>query len=154
MTAMHVIQDFLDRKRFAMVGVSQTSRDFSRILFREFRDRGYDPVPVNPAAKEIEGRPCFARVQDIQPPVDGALLMTSPGVTDTVVHDCAEAGITHIWMHRGGGQGAVSADAVRFCESSGISVIPGECPFMFLKDSGWFHRIHGLIRKITGTYPR
>ncbi len=34
-------------------------------------------------------QPCYARVQDIQPPVDGALLMTKPENTEEVVADCA-----------------------------------------------------------------
>jgi predicted CoA-binding protein len=66
MTVMERIQDFLGQKRFAIVGVSQSPKDFSRTLFREFRDRGYEPVPVNPAASEIEGRPCFKRLQEIR----------------------------------------------------------------------------------------
>ena len=154
MTVMERIQDFLGEKRFAIVGVSQSPKDFSRTLFREFRERGYDPVPVNPAAPEIEGQPCFPRVQDIQPPVDGVLLMTSPSVTDAVVRDCAEAGIKRVWMYRAGGRGAVTAAAVEFCESSGISVIPGECPLMFLPGGAWFHRFHGLVKKVAHTYPR
>jgi predicted CoA-binding protein len=154
MTALADIREFLGQKRIAVVGVSQNPKDFSRAVFREFRDRGYDPVPVNPAANEIEGRPCFRRLQDVEPPVDAVLLMTAPAVTDTVVRDCAEAGVKRVWMHRGGGRGAVSEDAVRFCESSGISVIPGECPFMFLPEGAWFHRFHGLIRRVAGSYPR
>jgi predicted CoA-binding protein len=153
MTKLERIQDFLGQKRFAIVGVSQNSKDFSRILFREFCGRGYDPVPVNPAATEIEGRRCFARLQDVQPPVDGVLLMTSPPITETVVHDCGEAGVRRVWMYRARGAGAVSADAVRFCESSGMSVIPGECPYMFLPGAGLIHRVHGLIRKISHSYP-
>ena len=153
MTSLNQIEDFLGRKRFAVVGVSRGRQDFSRAVFREFLKRGYDPVPVNPEAAEIEGLPCFAHVQDIQPPVDAALLMTSPTVTNTVVRDCAASGVTRVWMHRGGGQGAVSDSAVAFCESKGISVIPGECPFMFLPGTSWFHRAHGLVRKITGAYP-
>ena len=70
MTIMERIQDFLGQKRFAIVGVSQSPKDFSRALFREFRERGYEPVPVNPAAREIEGQPCFPRLQEIQPPVE------------------------------------------------------------------------------------
>src|SRR5256885_15710176 len=105
MTVMERIQDFLGQKRFAIVGVSQSPKDFSRALFREFRERGYDPVPVNPAAREIEGQPCFPCLQEIQPPVDAVLLMTSPAVTDTVVRDCAEAGIKLVWMYRAGGRG-------------------------------------------------
>ncbi len=151
---MERVRDFLGQKRIAIVGVSREPKDFSRSLFRELRERGYDAVPVNPDASEIEGQPCFARLQDITPPVDGALLMTSPAVTDKVIHDCADAGVHRVWMFRGEGRGAVSAAGIRFCESNGISVVPGECPFMFLPNSAWFHRFHGLCRKIAGSYPR
>ena len=153
MTPMNLIQDFLRQKRFAMVGVSRAPEEFSRALFREFRQRGYDAVPVNPEAREIDGQPCFARLEDVEPPVDSVLLVTSPPVTDTLVRECAAAGVKRVWMHRGGGQGAVSDSAVKFCEANGIAVIPGECPFMFLAGSSWFHRFHGVLKKITGSYP-
>ena len=154
MTVMERIQDFLGQKRFAIVGVSRQPKDFSRVLLREFRQKGFDPVPVNPEAREMEGVPCFARLQEIEPPVDGALLMTPPARTDRVVRDCAEAGIKRVWMYRATGQGAVSADAVKFCEANGISVIAGECPMMFLPGGAWFHRLHGWVKKIAGSYPR
>jgi predicted CoA-binding protein len=154
MVEMARVREFLGQHRLAIVGVSQRPKDFSRALFREFRERGYDAVPVNPAAQEIDGQRCFARVQDIQPPVAGVLLMTSPAATESVVRDCAEAGIPRVWMYRATGAGAVSAEAVGFCESKGISVIPGECPFMFLPEGAWFHRFHGWVRKIAGSYPK
>lgn len=125
METMERIREFLGQHRLAIVGVSQKPAETSRALFREFRERGYDAVPVNPAAQEIDGQRCFARVQEIQPPVAAVLLMTSPAVTESVVRDCAEAGIPRVWMFRGAGVGAVSAEAVSFCESKGISVIPG-----------------------------
>jgi predicted CoA-binding protein len=154
MSRLGLIKEFLGQKRLAVVGVSQRPQDFSRALFREFRSRGYDVVPVNPAAQEIEGQPCFANVRDVQPPVSTVLLMTSPAVSEAVVRDCADAGVQRVWMFRGGGAGAVSAEAVGFCESKGIAVIPGECPFMFLPGGAWFHRLHGWVRKIAGSYPR
>jgi predicted CoA-binding protein len=80
--------------------------------------------------------------------------MTSPEATETVVNDCAQAGIRRVWMHRAGGKGAVSQQAVQFCRERGIQVIPGQCPFMFLPDTAGFHRFHGFVRKITGRYPR
>jgi len=154
MSAMSTIQDFLAQHRIAVVGVSHNPKDFSRTLLNELRQRGYDVVAVNPELKDVDGEACFVRLQDIQPGVDGAILMTSPGVTKEVVHDCAEAGITRVWMYRAGTKGgAVSDEAIRYCVENGISVVPGECPFMFLPGAGWFHRTHGLIRKITGNYP-
>jgi predicted CoA-binding protein len=154
MSTMQAVQDFLGQRRFAVVGVSQNPKDFSRTLFHEFLERGYDAVPVNPAAQEIEGRRCFARMQEVDPPVDGVLLMTPPAVTDAVVRDCAAAGVKRVWMYRASGKGAVSDDAVAFCESNGISVIPGECPFMFLPGTSMVHRFHGWVKRTTGTWPR
>jgi uncharacterized protein len=151
--SLETIEDFLAQKRIAMVGISRDPKDFSVMLFDELCRRGYDMVPVNPNAQEIGGRRCFARVQDIQPPVDAALLMTSPGVTDAAVRDCAEASIRKIWMYRAGGQGAVSRDAIEFCRANAIEVVPGECPYMFLRPAG-FHGLHSWLRKITGRYPR
>jgi len=151
---LETIEDFLAQKRIAMVGISREPRSFSVTLFEGLCRRGYDVIPVNPKTPNVLGSRCFARVQDIQPPVQGALLMTSPDVTDRVVSDCAEAGIPRIWMYRAGGKGAVSKRAVAFCQERGIAVIPGQCPFMFLPEAAGFHRFHGFIRKITGRYPR
>jgi predicted CoA-binding protein len=152
--SLETIEDFLAQKRIAMVGISRDPANFSVTLFKELCQRGYDVVPVNPNLPEVQGRRCFARVQDVQPPVAAALLMTSPAATETVVKDCAEAGIPRVWMYRAGGKGAVSPQAVQFCRERGIQVVPGQCPLMFLPDTTGFHRFHGFVRKITGRYPR
>jgi predicted CoA-binding protein len=102
--SLETIEDFLAQKRIAMVGISRDPANFSVKLFEEFCRRGYDVVPVNPNTAEVQGRRCFARVQDVQPPVEAVLLMTSPEVTETVARDCAEAGIRQVWI-QGDGQG-------------------------------------------------
>ena len=153
-TSLETIHAFLSRKRFAMIGVSREPRSFSVMLFDELLRRGYDVVPVNPNTPNVLGHACFAHVRDVTPPVKAALLTTSPQVTDTVVADCAQAGIRLIWMHRGIGAGSISPKAVAFCQAQGIEVIAGECPFMFLHASGGVHRIHGFLHKITGRYPK
>ena len=152
--SLEAVQNFLAQKRIAMVGVSRQPRDFSVSLFNELCRRGYDVVPVNPNASEVQGRRCYARVQEVQPPVAAALLMTSSTATNEVVRDCAAAGVRRIWMYRAGGKGAVSEEALRFCRSHNMEVVPGECPFMFLTHAGALHWIHGCIRKLTGHYPR
>ena len=147
------INDFLGQKRLAVVGVSRNAQDFSRTLFAELSKRGYDVVPVNPQASEVDGRQCYAHVQDIQPPVAGVLVMTSPHATDQVVRDCAEAGVTRVWMHRGEGIGSVSQPALDFCRANQISVVAGFCPFMFLPGTPFFHRMHGFVKRLSGSYP-
>ena len=153
MPSLMDIQQFLGKKRIAMVGVSRNPRDFTRTLFAEFRRRGYDIVPVNPAIDQVDGLPCFAAVNRVSPPVDGVVLMTSPAVTSQVVKDCERAGIRRVWMYRAGGAGAVSPDAVEFCRSNGMQVIDGACPFMFFSHAGPLHQFHGFCQKLLGRYP-
>ncbi len=151
--SLNTIDEFLAQKRIAFIGISRDPKSFSVQLAQEFARRGYDVVPVNPNLAEALGRRCFARVQDIQPPVDAALLMTKSELTGSLVSDCAQAGIRRVWMYRAGGKGAVSEEAVRFCQEQGMQVVPGQCPFMFWRDAGVIHRFHGFIRKIIGHYP-
>lgn len=153
--SLEIIEDFLAQKRIAIAGMSRDSATDSARLFEEFIRRGYDVVPVNPNTPQVQGRRCFARVQDIQPPVDAVLVMTPPEVTESIVNDCAVAGIRRVWMYRGAtGNGSVSAKALALCEERGIDVVPGQCPFMFLPHSAGVHRFHGFVRKIIGRYPQ
>jgi len=152
--SLDVIEDFLAQKRIAMAGVSRDEKSFSAQLFDDLSRRGYDVVPINPNATEFKGRRCFAHVQEIQPPVDAVLLMTSPHETENVVHDCIAAGIRRVWMYRATGTGAVDENALNLCQEHGLHVVPGECPYMFLPKTAWYHRFHKLIRKIAGHYPQ
>jgi len=153
MTSKAQIDDFLAQKRFAFVGVSRRRNDFSRELFRAFAKKGWEPVPVHPQAGEIEGVRCFPHIADVYPPVDSVLLMTSPSVTDTVAEECVAAGVKRVWFYGGAASGALNVQAVGRCAGQGMSVIAGECPLMFLPGTGIVHRVHGLVKKIRGTYP-
>src|SRR5262245_20063044 len=147
------VADFLAQRRIAFVGVSRNPRDFSRQLFRDWRARGYELVPVRPETREIDGVPCYGRVQDVPGGVDAAFLITPPSATEAVVANCAEAGVRQVWMHRGAGTGAVSAQAVGACRARGMAVIPGACPYMFLPRAGWVHALHGGWLRLIGRKP-
>jgi predicted CoA-binding protein len=152
--SLNTIEDFLSHKRLAIVGLSRKRQEIGNSLFDHFTRQGYEVLPVNPNTTEINGRRCFPRIQDIQPAPDWVLLLTPPSATNTVVRDCAEAGIRRIWMYRGGGQGAVSVEAVEFCRAKGIEVVPGACPFMFLPPVRNIHWVHRCFSKLLGNFPR
>ena len=139
-------REFLTAKRIAVVGTSRNEKDFSRAVLRELLRRGYDAVPVNPALAEAEGRRAFARVQDVVPPPEAALLLTSPGQTELVLRDCVLAGVRRVWLHRGAGQGAASPRALSFCAANGLEAVHDLCPFMALPGTGFPHRLHRFFR--------
>ena len=152
MNASHLIVGFLQSKRFAMLGVSRNPRDFSRRLYDEFLKRGYDVIAVNPATPAIDGKHCFKRVQDIQPPVTCALLMTPRAATDKVLLDCADAGITLVWIYGISGEKDISPNAIKICREHGMEIVPGYCPFMFMPMTALYHRVHGFVWKAIGKY--
>jgi hypothetical protein len=153
MVSRRTIDSFLSRRRIAVVGVSRHEKDFSRVVFRAFVERGYDVVPVNAAGGEMDGRRAASRIGEVQPPPEAAFLMTPPAASAGVVRECADAGVRMVWLHRGAGQGAVSPEALALCRERGLEVVDGECPFMFLPGAGFVHGVHRFFRRLGGRLP-
>ena len=154
MHTQSLIDEFLKLKRFAMIGVSRNPKDFSRGLFKEFVTRGYDVVPVNPFVTEVDGKRCYARITEIVPRVSAAIIMTTTAQSEFLIQECADAGITLVWLYGIAGEKSVNPNAVRNCQNLGINVIPGYCPFMVMPASSLGHRLHGSIWKLLGLYPK
>jgi len=153
-TTMQQIEDFLALKRVAVVGVSRDPKQLSHALWQELRQRRYEAVPVNPSTAELDGERCYASIAEIDPPVQGALIITPAASTQQVVEDCAAVGIQHVWLHKGMGAGSVTPGAIESAKSHGMDVVAGFCPFMFLSGTPFFHRLHGYGKKVTGSYPK
>jgi predicted CoA-binding protein len=153
-TKLEDVHDFLKFKRIAMVGVSRDEKEFSRRLFRDLRGQGYDVIPVNPAALQLDGVKCEAAVRQISPAPEGVLLMVSPARTMEMLQTCAEAGVHYVWIYGMSGPGPHLQEAVSFSREHGMNLIAGYCPYMFLPKTGFFHRFHGAINRVTGRYPR
>lgn len=150
------VDDFLSHKRIAIAGVSHTnSNATANAIYRRFRDAGFEVFPVNPNAGTVEGTTCYKHVQDIPGHVDGVVVVTRADVTESVVHDCAEAGITRVWMHGGvhGPGSSVSESAVTYCKEHDITVIAGACPLMFGQTSDGFHRLMKGAYSFMGRLP-
>jgi predicted CoA-binding protein len=148
MDNLEAARQLLAQRRLALVGVARDQRDFTRMVQRELVRRGYEVVPVNPAAAgvELDGRRAVATLRGLSPPVDGAIFFTAPGRTAAAVEDALAAGVRRLWFHRGGGAGAASPEVVAACRAAGVEPITGLCPFMAWPDAGWFHRLHGYLR--------
>jgi hypothetical protein len=61
------------------------------------------------------------------------------------MHDCVELDIEHVWMHRGPGDGSVSAEATALGREHGVMVIDGGCPLMFDPTADFGHKVMRLI---------
>ena len=141
------IDEFYRQKRLAIVGVSRDDKAYSRMVFRELRQRGYDVVPVNPAATEIDGVRCYANIAEVAPAVGGALVLLPAEAATAAVSDCAQAGVGRLWLRN-------DVPAAReVCRGQGITLIAGYCPFMFMPGTAFVHKCHAFGLKLVGQYP-
>ena len=148
---------FLANKRVAVVGVSRSGGTGNGILHK-LLDQGYEVFPVNPNVTELEGLTCYPSVSAIPGGVQAAVVVTKPEVTEKVVRDCAQAGVSHVWMHYnamfGAGNSSVSDEAVAFCRDNGIDVIPGACPMMYVEGADFGHKCMRWILGVTNKLPK
>lgn len=134
------VADFLRAKRIAVAGVSRSGNQAANAIFRKLRDSGYEALPVNPAAQQVEGVRSFPDLVSIPGPVDGLVIATHPKVSIDLVRQCVDRGIGRVWFHRSFGQGSVSEEAVRECQARGIRCIVGGCPLMYCEPVDVAHR--------------
>src|SRR5512132_2364787 len=123
--------EFLANKRVAVTGVSRTTKTHgSNTVYRRLRDRGYEVFAVNPNADTVEGDPAYQDLKSIPGGVDAVVIGTRPEIAEDTVRQCADLGITQVWMHRGPGEGSVSDAATAYGRQHGITGIDGGGPLM------------------------
>lgn len=148
------VDRFLAEKRVAVVGVSRKSGKFSNLVYRKLKESGYETYPVHPEVDEIEGDRCTAGISGLPAEVRAMMIVASPDVSAKVLGEVCGSGIERVWVFSGKrNRPDVEAEIERLTES-GISVISGFCPFMFLEPVGSFHSVHRFLARLFGGYPR
>lgn len=143
-------EKFLQLKTIAIVGVSSKGDVAANIIYKKLREQEYNTYAVNPNTKNVEGDPCYPRLQSIPEKVDGVVIGTPPDVTPAIVEECNSLGISNIWIHRSFGHGSYHPEAIIKAKEYGISVIPGGCPMMFCNPVDPFHKCMRWFFNITG----
>jgi predicted CoA-binding protein len=138
--------EFLASRRVAVTGVSRTPKTHgSNNVYRRLRERGYQVFAVNPNTDQVEGDQCYQDLKSIPGGVEAVVIGTRPEIAEDTMRECAELGITRVWMHRGPGAGSVSDAATGYGRAHGITVIDGGCPLMFGPTADLGHKIMRLV---------
>lgn len=147
---------FLEHKRIAVTGVSakKPKEHGANVVYDRLLARGYDAVPVNPNATEIEGHPAYPDLKSIPGGVEAVVIGTKAEYADATMHEAVDLGITDVWMHRSFGAGSVSDTATQYGRDHGVTVIDGGCPLMYGPTSDPGHKIMCAFGKLTGKVPR
>jgi predicted CoA-binding protein len=151
-----LVKSFLGQKRIAVVGVSDKRETGCNLVYKKFKEHGYQVYAVNPRISAYDGNVCYADLKSIPDKPEAVFILANPKVTEQVVGQCMELGIKYVWMHcmmgtkpgLAASMTSVSQSAVEMCKANGIEVIPGSCPNQFLEpDFG-----HAMMKVLWRTF--
>ncbi len=147
------VAEFLAGKRFAVAGVSRQPQQAANAIYRKLRSSGFEVIPVNPNATQIEGERCYPDLGSVPVPLDGVVVATHPRNALDIVRQCGERDVRHVWFHRSFGAGSVSDEAVRECKARGMQCIVGGCPLMYCEPVDLPHRCMRWLLRLGGKVP-
>ena len=140
------MQDFIDGRRIAVVGVSRSGQKFGNIAAAELRARGYQTYVVHPDAEAINGERCYANLAALQGQIDGVVITVPPQQAAQVLRDAVAAGVKNIWLQAG----AESSVVLALAQELGVEPVTGKCILMYAQPVRSYHRLHRAFCWMTG----
>jgi uncharacterized protein len=150
MITLKSINEFIANKNIAIAGASRNPKKFGNIITQNLLKKGFNVFPVNPNATEILGRKCYSDISSLPQKVSAIVFVTKPEVTEKLVPEVIQKGITQLWLQ----QGSHNVKAIELAQNNKANVIYNHCILMFLKPTQWIHNVHRFFKNITGTCPK
>ena len=150
MTKKLDVDAFLKQKKLAVVGVSRQMNKTGNVIYRTLKKSGYQVFPVNPFMETFDGDRCYPDLKSLPEPVTGVVIVIPPEQVEKVLKDAAAANIPFVWLQLKAGSDA----AVQFCRENNMTVVSGECIFMFIEPVTSVHKFHRWLWKIFGKLPK
>jgi predicted CoA-binding protein len=119
-----VVAKVLGLSRWAVVGVSPDPGRASHEVAAFLMARGYQMVPVNPAADEVLGERCYPSLADVPGPVDVVDIFRRSEDAGRHVDEAIAVGAGAVWMQLG----VIDEAAARRARAAGLDVVMDRCP--------------------------
>ena len=118
------IRKMYNFKNIAVVGMSRDPVKAAHFVPKYMIERGYNIIPVNPSANEIQGKRTYAKVSDIKSQVDMIdVFRPSEDVYSVVEDSVKKPGVKVIWLQ----EGIHNAEAEKMALDNKIDVVFNRC---------------------------
>jgi len=144
MTTKESVEQFLNSKCIAIIGVSSNSKTYSRMVYDAFCERGYNVLAVNPKLTEINGAKCYPNISSLPDTVDAIIIIIKGEKAKDILNDAINKGVKNIWMHFG----CSLKNPETITMGKNISLISGECALLWLQPVKGFHKFHRFFRDL------
>lgn len=107
--------------RIAVLGASTDPSKFGNKCVRAYLSAGWEVLPVNPGAVEVEGQRAYASLAEVPGELERISVYLPPPVTREALPAIASKGAREVWLNPGAATPEVAAEA----RAIGIPVVEG-----------------------------
>ncbi|WFA09609.1 CoA-binding protein [Tissierella sp. Yu-01] len=127
---MNVKEVMLDKKVWAVVGVSAKKNKWGYKIFKILKDHNYETYGISPNYDDIEGDKIYHSLKDLPKKVDVIDMVVSPKIAMNTLEEAKELGIEYIFFQPGTYDDEVIAKA----EELGLKYLTGDCIYAILRN--------------------
>jgi len=110
-------------RTIAVVGASDKPGKPSHRVSFYLMQAGFEVFPVNPALRELGGRPAFPDLRSVPKRIDIVDIFRRPETVLSVVEEAIAVGARAVWMQ----EGIINEEAAARARSAGLAVVMDRC---------------------------
>jgi uncharacterized protein len=108
-------------KTVAVIGASPERRKYGNKSLRAHQSVGWNVVPINPTATEVEGHRAFKSVSEVAEPIDRVTMYVPPPVGIKLLEEIAAKKPAEFWLN----PGTESRELIQRAKELGLDPILG-----------------------------
>jgi uncharacterized protein len=137
------IRHFWQKKNIALFGLSRNSKSVSREIYDLLMKKGYHIYPINPNAKKIDSITIYQSLDDVPVQLQGAIIITNPQISKSVVKQCHSKGIYDLWFQ----YDTMDEEIKSYCKKNGMNFIYS-CTLLHHNEVKFYHRWHQFFYRL------
>lgn len=94
-------ESMLNKRVWAVIGVSQKAHKYSNMIYHKLKTNKYQVYAVNPTLREVDGDPVYPSLSALPEKPDVINLVVAPAVGLEYLIQASQLGITDIWFQPG-----------------------------------------------------
>lgn len=122
--------EILNKKSWAVIGVTIDKERFGYKIWKKLKEHNYKAYGVNPKYDEIDGEKIYHNLKDIPNNIDVVDMVVSPKISINILDEIKELGIEYVFFQ----PGTYNEEVVEKAENLGLKYIINDCIYRILKD--------------------
>lgn len=130
MDFMKIKEEMLEKKKWAVVGVSEKKDRWGYKIWKKLKEHDYEAYGVSPNYEDIEGEKIYSSLLEITEKIEVVDLVVSPKISMNILDEAREANIEYIFFQ----PGTYNREVIEKASSLGFKYVIDDCIYATLRE--------------------